>query len=175
MYTVKFDQSPAGHALNSGRSGEEITICQKEFVSSEDGDLLISRLEGFPAEILSMLPGGGPVPATVVHLLVIIRPDKSADVYMNDDLQIISQVQAKRGFRAGEPVMTDDIADVLRISFPGVELPPDAGIVFLFSAGWRKGLYYDFKPLGAHSDDVDQSFRSDADQFGAKRRRALSV
>ncbi len=26
-----------------------------------------------------------------------------------------------------------------------------------------------------HSDDVDQSFRSDADQFGAKRRRALSV
>ena len=27
----------------------------------------------------------------------------------------------------------------------------------------------------AHSDDVDQSFRSDADQNGAKRRRALSV
>src|SRR5215471_17955697 len=27
----------------------------------------------------------------------------------------------------------------------------------------------------AHSDDVDQSFRSDADQTGAKRRRALSV
>ena len=27
----------------------------------------------------------------------------------------------------------------------------------------------------AHSDDVDQSFRSDADQRGAKRRRALSV
>jgi Cdc6-like AAA superfamily ATPase len=27
----------------------------------------------------------------------------------------------------------------------------------------------------AHSDDVDQSFRSDADQIGAKRRRALSV
>ena len=27
----------------------------------------------------------------------------------------------------------------------------------------------------AHSDDVDQSFRSDADQFGAKRRRALPV
>jgi integrase len=27
----------------------------------------------------------------------------------------------------------------------------------------------------AHSDDVDQSFRSDVDQIGAKRRRALSV
>ena len=29
--------------------------------------------------------------------------------------------------------------------------------------------------IHAHSDDVDQSFRSDADQFGAKRRKALSV
>ena len=29
--------------------------------------------------------------------------------------------------------------------------------------------------LTAHSDDVDQSFRFDADQIGAKRRRALSV
>ena len=27
----------------------------------------------------------------------------------------------------------------------------------------------------AHSDDADQSFRSDADQIGAKRRRPLSV
>jgi hypothetical protein len=29
--------------------------------------------------------------------------------------------------------------------------------------------------LGGDSDDVDQSFRSDVDQSGAKRRRALSV
>ncbi len=29
--------------------------------------------------------------------------------------------------------------------------------------------------LDAHSDDVDQSFRSHADQIGAKRRRAISV
>ena len=28
---------------------------------------------------------------------------------------------------------------------------------------------------GAHSDDVDQSIRFDADQIGAKRRKALSV
>jgi hypothetical protein len=29
--------------------------------------------------------------------------------------------------------------------------------------------------LGADSDDVDQSFRSDGDQRGAKRREAFSV
>ena len=32
-----------------------------------------------------------------------------------------------------------------------------------------------FGVLAGDSDDVDQSFRSDADQSGAKRRRALSV
>jgi hypothetical protein len=32
-----------------------------------------------------------------------------------------------------------------------------------------------FADRDAHSNDVDQSFRSDADQCGAKRRRALSV
>src|SRR6185436_6618954 len=41
-----------------------------------------------------------------------------------------------------------------------------------------KALLYKMKKLGmdntAHSDDVTQSFRSDADQNGAKRRRALS-
>jgi len=28
-----------------------------------------------------------------------------------------------------------------------ITVPVDAGIVFLFSQGWRKGLYYDLKPL----------------------------
>ena len=33
-------------------------------------------------------------------------------------------------------------------------------------------MFDQIRQLAAHSDDVDQSFRSDADQFGAKRRRA---
>jgi hypothetical protein len=40
----------------------------------------------------------------------------------------------------------------------GFNLPEDPGIT-----------------IGADSDDVDQSFRSHADQIGAKRRRALLV
>jgi hypothetical protein len=36
-------------------------------------------------------------------------------------------------------------------------------------------LYPALHRLDADSDDVDQSFRSHADQIGAKRRRALSV
>jgi hypothetical protein len=32
-----------------------------------------------------------------------------------------------------------------------------------------------FEGIDGHSDDVDQSIRCDADQIGAKRRKALSV
>jgi len=39
----------------------------------------------------------------------------------------------------------------------------------------RNGTYNQRTHEYAHSDDVDQSFRFDADQIGAKRRRALSV
>ncbi|MFN7996338.1 MAG: hypothetical protein U0Q18_22185 [Bryobacteraceae bacterium] len=50
----------------------------------------------------------------------------------------------------------------------------DNGWIFEFRS---YGYHYAFHPqaLVGDSDDVDQSFRSDADQSGAKRRRALSV
>ena len=56
----------------------------------------------------------------------------------------------------------------------GGTVPPvgDPAVFFMFLR------YYDslVQDLHAHSDDVDQSFRSDADQNGAKRRRtSLSV
>ena len=55
----------------------------------------------------------------------------------------------------GHTLVTEVIADV-RAEKPALRFCTEEGLV-------------------ADSDDVDQSFRSDADQFGAKRRRALSV
>ncbi len=46
----------------------------------------------------------------------------------------------------GEPVWKDDIVDISGLD-PEVPVPADAGVVFVFSVGWRKGLFYDFGPL----------------------------
>jgi hypothetical protein len=48
---------------------------------------------------------------------------------------------------------------------------------FFKSIFWRYIMLHHatFLSAGAHSNDVDQSFQSDADQFGAKRRMALLV
>ena len=44
------------------------------------------------------------------------------------------------------PVNKDDVADVERLDI-GLTIPADAGFIFLFSVGWRKGLFYDYGPL----------------------------
>jgi len=79
-------------------------------------------------------------------MLVLVRRDKSATVYINE-LQILAEVQATRAIRAGEAVLDDDVADVRALKFRGVEIPDDVGVLFAFSMGWRRALYYDFGPF----------------------------
>lgn len=45
--------------------------------------------------------------------------------------------------------MKDDIAEVERLEL-GITIPPDEGFLFLFSIGWRKGLFYDYGPILPH-------------------------
>jgi hypothetical protein len=58
-YIIKLDGIPAEYALNLVRKGEGANIIVREFTSSEDGDLFISRLEAFPLELISKLPAEG--------------------------------------------------------------------------------------------------------------------
>ncbi len=144
---IKFDKPPAGYAITSARPNEMLEICVREFTSSEDGDLFINRLDGTPSTIIGMLPQQKHFScSTVDHLLAIIRQDGLTTVYVNE-LTFRSKIQAKRSIEAGEGISKDDIADIERLDFPDVAIPKDAGIVFLFSVGWRKGLFYDFGPL----------------------------
>lgn len=83
------------------------------------------------------------------HFLAIIAPDGKATVYVNE-LTFTATTQVTRGLQAGEALMLDDIADVTEIDL-GVEIPPDSGIVFMFSWRWRKALFFDLRPLGPTS------------------------
>jgi len=56
-------------------------------------------------------------------------------------------IQPKRNLKQGETVYSDDIADIKRLRFKDVEIPDHAGVLYLFSVGWRKGLYFDYTPI----------------------------
>lgn len=144
---ITFDQTPAGYALKPSRAGEESPVPVQfiEFTSSEDGQHFIERLEGIPDEIIDKV--GGIPRSQVDHMLAIIRRDKTATVYINE-LQLKTKVRVAQAIDAGVPLYKDDIVDIEEMDPGGVEIPSDAGVVFVFSVGWRKGLFYDFGPLG---------------------------
>jgi hypothetical protein len=166
-FEIKLEQLPAGYVAEIiKKGGSQAKIIATEFVSSEDGDLLVTRLEGIPADLVRKLPSWpGMREGSVEHLLAIIRRDKSATVYVNE-LNIRALMRIKRPFAKGERIFSNEIADIERVQLKfhqeEITVPPDAGVVFLFSVGWRKGLFYDFSPLlpptaGAHVREFDLS------------------
>ncbi|MEK6775495.1 MAG: hypothetical protein AABY87_01275 [bacterium] len=148
-YEVKFgDNLPAGYSMTAIRGGGTVQVSVREFVSSEDGDLFISRLEGIPQSLISMLPqSAGITPSVVDHLLAIIRRDRTGTIYVNE-LKTSLLMRTRREDKAGDFIYLKDVIDIDRMRFEGVDIPDDAGIAVLFSVGWRKGLYYDLNPTG---------------------------
>lgn len=136
---------PTGYAITSARKDEFVEVVFREFTSTEDGQYFIQRLEGFPNEILRRLRSKV-LPSQVDRLLAIYHRDGTADVYLNE-LEIMVKVRAARPVKAGQEVSKDDFADIERLEV-GVHIPDEAGYLFLFSVGWRKGLCYDFGPIG---------------------------
>jgi len=151
-FQLQFEQRlPMGFPVEWDKESGKIRICVSEFVSSEDGDLLVSRLEG-----LSDMLFGAIKPAIIIDLagvndfLAIVRPDGTGTLFMNE-IECFCWMQSKRDCKKGEPVSYDDIADVhrmrLRHAKADIDVPRDAGVAFFFPVKWRRGLYYDFSPL----------------------------
>lgn len=138
-YTLQLPNLPAGYALHSVKKGDKLKLICKEFVSSEDGDLLISRLEGLNV----FLSNQQIKPSQIDNLLAIVHPDKKADVLINE-AEVIMNIKLKKSVKKGECIFVDDIADIKSISFANISLPDNCGVLYLFSAGWRKGFYYDY-------------------------------
>ena len=145
---IDLGMAPAGYAVTSARASETGSVRFREFTSTEDGQHFIQRLEGLPNDILQKLPA--PIPASRVdHMLALCRRDGTATVYLNE-LEFRASVRYSRPIEAGEAITKDDFVDVERLEL-GVQVPRDAGALLVFSVGWRKGLFYDFGPIGVPS------------------------
>ena len=144
-FEITFDELPGGYSVSAGRSGENVQVSMRDFVSSEDGDKLVSHLEGVSDFILSRLPVRV-MPSVIDHLLAIIRPDKTGTVYINE-LEFTGLMRPRRSMKKGEAIFQHDILDIQRIRTGNVRIPNDCGFMMVMSCGWRKGLYYDLVPL----------------------------
>src|ERR1051326_6081951 len=77
-FAITLENTPAGICVETAEKGsQKVKIRTIEFVSEEDGDILIDRLEGFASDILSKIPANPPIqPNQVQHLLAIFRRDR---------------------------------------------------------------------------------------------------
>lgn len=150
---------PVGQSVSSGRGGEKVTFRTSNFLSSEDGDELIQCLEEFAKFFINLFSKIPIKPSQIDNLLIIVRKDKTAGPYAGkayayvNELKVTGSFIPKRDVVAGEALTADDIADIGEVRFMGVDIPPDAGIVHVFSIGWRKGLFYDFTPLHLNNEE----------------------
>lgn len=135
---------PIGYLITSARAGEEVQVCIREFTSTEDGQHFIHLLEALPTQILLKLPSPFN-PSQIDHMLAIIRSNGKTSVYVNE-LEFHVHFRQAGVMEPGSLVTKDDIADVERLD-PGKEIPDDAGVLLVFSHGWRKGLFFDFEPI----------------------------
>ncbi|MGI8980612.1 MAG: hypothetical protein ACR2FY_15395 [Pirellulaceae bacterium] len=141
---IDLEMPPAGYAISGARAGEQASIQCMEFTSTEDGQHFIQRLEGLPSEILGKLTP--PIrPSQVESLLAILDRDGKATVYVNEVGQKV-RMRPSRSIKAGERVSKNDIVDLDRLEL-SVDVPAEAGVLYVFSEGWRKGLFYDFGPI----------------------------
>ncbi len=122
------------------------------FTSSDEGLSFSRMIEGFPNDVLSMLPPGRQLEAWQVReLLVRIRKDCTGEVFLNDEIKTVLNVRPKRAIRAGEGVAVDDIVDVSELRFQNVTIGNDEAVIYVFSLGWRRGLFFDFTPIAGPS------------------------
>ena len=148
---IDLGMPPAGYAAAPKRATDTTAVIQfREFTSTEDGQHFIRRLEGIPSDIIEKLPT--PTSASQVdHLLALCRRDGTATVYLNElEFRASVRWRGARSIEAGEPVTENDFVDVERLEL-GVQVPKNVGALFVFSVGWRKGLFYDFGPVGGPS------------------------
>ena len=143
-YKITLDNTPAGYAGTSARAEELVQVIFRDFISTEDGQHFVKRLEGGVNPILEKLPTTV-LASTIDHLLAITIKGGETTVYVNE-LDIQGSVRVRRPVKEGQGMTKDDIADIVHLEL-GVEIPEDAGFMFVFSVGWRKGLFFDYGPI----------------------------
>lgn len=154
-FDVKLDHLPAGYTLGASRPGDQVQVQVTGFLSPDDGEILFKYLEGISQAYLAPLPlAARPPEGAIACMVVIIDREKNAKVYIND-VRVIADVQAKVDIKAGQVLKTDDVADMTRLRFDGITIPNDAGVAVVFSAGWRKGLFFDYAPLHGNPRTFD--------------------
>lgn len=137
-----------GFAAEAAKAGQTVKRWTRLALTSDEPlfHRLVEGLDGFIRHI-AQKAGVGVNLQRADMVLLIFRPDNSAELWV-DAAAVAVQCIVKRAIEAHTAVFESDVADVIGMSFPCVEIGARDKVVCIFREGWSFGLAFDFNPDG---------------------------
>ena len=73
--------------------------------------------------------------------LILIHRDLSADIYLNN-FPIEIKCRSKGPLKEGTLISNNDIADIVELRFPGIDIQESDKLICCLKVGWKFGLYF---------------------------------
>ncbi len=145
IFEIKFQKHIDGISLTAGRKGDEIQIAKRGLFSTYDGERFYNCINHLTQIFLSdWMLIENKNESHIRNCLIYFYKNKKARVHIN--FPTIMEILSKRNINKFSPVMKSDIADIKSVRFPGIRMRSNCDIIYIYSIGWRKGLYFDFIP-----------------------------
>ena len=122
-------------------------------LTTEDGESLYQAVSSLTSDLIGKeLLDRRMVLDEVACMVAVCDPD-GLDIHVNPPVML--RVAAKKTVEKGEMALIDDLADIERMKFGPLDIPPDKGVIVLFRVGWRPVVYIDLVPSGPEGEPRD--------------------
>jgi len=157
-YSLKFKifKNPAiGIAIQTAEVGEKVPILQRGFLYEGGSDFFLTALTHIHQLYLNDFFSQNHIdPSCLTNCLIQISPEN--EVHVDIEIPVVASIRHKQipqgGIKKGDPILSDDIADINKIEFLNVPLKKDWGKIHIFTVKNRRGIYFDLTPLDPHPD-----------------------
>ncbi len=138
----------AGFSSKAAKGGEVVQIWTRLSLTS-DQTLFHRLVEGIAGVITHMAEAAGAAVRLdrANTLLLVIKPDNKAELWV-DTAAVTMKCMFKRDVKAGSIIYESDIADVISMTFPCVDIGEKDKVLCIFREAWRFGLAFDMNPAG---------------------------
>lgn len=132
-----------GISASAAKGGGTVEVWTRMSLTSDESmfHVIAENISGALVHA-AQLNGSGIRPDKVDTLLLVIKPDNSAELWA-DTAAVTKQAILKRSAKGGEVIFEHDISDVLGMWFPKVGISEEDRILCLFRTKWSFALFFD--------------------------------
>jgi hypothetical protein len=132
--------------VRTSKDGQEIRVMRRGFFTDYQGEHFYSILNSVTNIFLREWMSMNRLDESIIrNCLIFLNDNNIADIYIN--IPSIMKIIARGRIKYGSEITKNDVADIVKIEFPGVELKQECKLVYIFNFGWRRGLYFDLIPV----------------------------